>query len=109
MCCQEHYLDYWNWLLDRVKPVNGEIITHSDSFHVTKKYAPESKKKIGDRFPALSYNEIYDIVSKSEYSIYCDLNKQWNTKSLTEVSEEFLKQPTDYSGLVWIKPKVKEN
>ena len=28
MCCDDHYMEYFNWILDSVASRNGEIITH---------------------------------------------------------------------------------
>ena len=38
MCCDDHYMDYFNWILDSVASRNGEIITHTSGYyqHTTK-------------------------------------------------------------------------
>ena len=32
-CCDEHYMDYFNWILDSVASRNGEIITHTGGYY----------------------------------------------------------------------------
>ena len=32
-CCGEHYMDYFDWILDSVASRNGEIITHVRGYH----------------------------------------------------------------------------
>jgi len=31
-CCDDHYMDYFNWILDSVASRNGEIITHTTGY-----------------------------------------------------------------------------
>ena len=35
MCCDDHYMDYFNWILDSVASRNGEIITHTSGYYHT--------------------------------------------------------------------------
>ena len=32
-CCDEHYMDYFDWILDSVASRNGEIITHTAGYY----------------------------------------------------------------------------
>ena len=53
-CCDEHYLDYFNWILDSVASRNGEIITHTTGYyHLNNKEID----KIANRVQYKTYQE----------------------------------------------------
>ena len=56
-CCDEHYLDYFNWILDSVASRNGEIITHTLGF-------------AAGRVEPLTLPEIDSIANRVQYKTY---------------------------------------
>ena len=53
-CCDEHYMDYFNWILDSVASINGEIITHTSGYH---HHGTEELDRIASRVQYKTYQE----------------------------------------------------
>ena len=53
-CCDEHYMDYFNWILDSVASINGEIITHTAGYH---QHGTEELDRIASRVQYKTYQE----------------------------------------------------
>ena len=51
-CCDDHYMNYFNWILDSVASRNGEIITHTAGYH------------------SLDNKEIDEIANRVQYKTY---------------------------------------
>ena len=57
MCCDDHYMDYFNWILDSVASRNGEIITHTSGYYHTDNAEID---KIAKRVQYRSYQRQHD-------------------------------------------------
>ena len=53
-CCDEHYMDYFNWILDSVASRNGEIITHTAGYY---QHDTEELNRIANRVQYKTYKE----------------------------------------------------
>ena len=51
-CCDEHYMDYFNWILDSVASRNGEIITHIAGYY---QHTTEDLDKLASRVQYKTY------------------------------------------------------
>ena len=63
-CCTEHYLDYFNWILNSVKPNNGEILTHTAGFYYIKPIDIEEINQIANKHGYTAFGETGVIVIK---------------------------------------------
>ena len=63
-CCTEHYLDYFNWILNSVKPNNGEILTHTAGFYYIKPIDIEEINQIANKHGYTAFGEIGVVIIK---------------------------------------------